>query len=39
LGHAEIDDARHVLRVGVERGARFGDGLGIGLGAILHPVG
>ena len=39
LGHAEIDDARHVLRVGVERGARFRDRLGIGLRAILHPVG
>ena len=36
LGHAEVDDARNVLRVGLECDARARDGVGVGKRPILH---
>jgi hypothetical protein len=38
-GDAEVDDLRDVVRVGVVRGARFLDGVGIGKRSILHALG
>ena len=39
LRDAKIDDARDVLRVGLEGGARALDGVGIGKRSILHARG
>ncbi len=39
LGHAEVDDARDVLRIGLQGSSRAPDGVGLGERAILHAFG
>ena len=39
LGDAEVDDARNVLRIGLESGSRALDRIRIGERAILHALG
>src|SRR5688572_32321968 len=39
LGHAEVDDARNVLRVGLKCGVRALDGVGVGKRPVLHAFG